>query len=260
MSAFRIGCQSITFGTPLHQQDIAKVFSSVADAGYDGIEIGFFRLDPAQTQAYQALLQAHALELAAIHVGGNIFDLESQKDQVRNIAAVLEMANALGAKDIFFSGSRTSDSMVRQDFIDQAVKIAELGKRAAEAGLTLCYHNHDWEIRNSLLGLSTLMEETDPDHVKLVLDVGWVTKGGADPVAVIHTYGNRVKHLHFKEFTAEGSFTELGSGIVNFPGVVRAIQGRENLWIIAEQDESRIGAAESVKHNCAYMRNLIKEA
>ncbi|HML45297.1 MAG TPA: sugar phosphate isomerase/epimerase [Clostridia bacterium] len=260
MSRYKIGCQSITFGTPLHQQDIAQVFGAVSEAGYDGIEIGFFRLDPARTQEYKAMLESYALKLAAVHVGGNIFDLESQKDQVRNIATVLDMAKTLGARDVFFSGSRTSDSMTKQDFAEQAVKIAELGKRAADAGLTLCYHNHDWEIRNDLLGLRTILEQTDPDQVKLVLDVGWVTKGGADPVEVIKTYGSRVKHLHFKEFTADGSFTELGQGIVNFPGVVDAAKGMENCWIIAEQDESRIGAAESVRLNCAYMRNLIKEA
>lgn len=258
MSNFMIGCQSITFGTPLHQENIEEVFSAVSKAGYDGIEVGFFRLEPEKVEEYKGLLAKYSLKLAAIHVGGNIFDLESQKDQVRNISVVLSMANDLGAKDIFFSGSKTGDSMTREDFATQAVKINELGLRAKEAGLTLCYHNHDWEIWNDLLGLRTLMEETSPDAVKLVLDVGWVTRGGGDPVAVIKTYGDRVKNLHFKEFTADNSFTELGQGIVNFPGVVEAVKDRKNMWIIAEQDESRIGAPESVAQNCAYMRGLLK--
>lgn len=257
MAKYKVGCQSITFGTPLHQDDIRQVFRTVAEAGYDGIEIGFFRLDPAKTGEYKAMLAEYGLSLAALHVGGNIFDLESQKDQVRNIAVVLDMAKALGAQDIFFSGSKTGDVMTSDDFAAQAVKIDDLGKRAAQAGLTLCYHNHDWEIWNDLLGLRTLMAETDPECVKLVLDVGWVTRGGADPVQVIGTYGTRVRHLHFKEFTADHSFTELGEGIVNFPGVMQAVSDRDGVWIIAEQDESRIGAAESVRHNCAYIRSLM---
>ena len=57
------------------------------------------------------------------------------------------------------------------------------------------------------MGFRTLMANTDPTYFRLVPDVGWVTRGGADPVKFLEEFKDRIEVLHFKEFTAENSFT-----------------------------------------------------
>ncbi len=256
---FRIGCQSITFGTELHQTNIEAVLSSVAAAGYDGVEMGFYRLDPARSAVYRELLAKHKIDIVALHVGGNIYEPKSQEEQLTQIATVCRLVRELGGKNVFLSGINRKEAASRDSYVADAKKIDELGARIAEEGLTLCYHNHDWEIHNDLQGLNILADYTRPANMSFVLDVGWVTRGGADPVAVIRSLGDRVRHLHFKEFTAEGGFTEIGRGIVRFADVAAAVRGR-SMWVVAEQDQSAIGADESVRHNCAAIRSLLKGA
>ena len=255
--AFLLGCQSITFGDEAHKKNIEKVFDAVSEAGFNGIEIGFFRLNAEKGPEYRKKLDERSLRMAAIHMGGNILDRESQHSQMDNLDLVIRLAKQLGNDYIFLSGSR------EEDYKSQAVRYDELGVRIKDAGLCLCYHNHDWEITDNFAGLETLLNNTE--NMDLVLDVGWVVQGGGDPVKAIKDYESRLKHVHFKEFTAEGGFAELGKGIVDFKSVYRVLNEsslngsfskRKDIWIIAEQDASQKTAAESVKENYEYLKAM----
>jgi sugar phosphate isomerase/epimerase len=251
--AFKIGCQTITFGDEAHKKNIEAVLDSVKAAGYSGLEMGFFRLDPEKGPEYKAMLEKRGLALTAIHVGGNILDAASQSEQMDNLDLVIRLVKQLGGSLVFLSGGR------QESYEAQAARYDALGARVRDAGLSLCYHNHDWEIEDNYAGLETLLEKTKAENMSLVLDAGWVRQGGGDPVKAVKDYGSRLKHVHFKEFTSEGGFAELGTGIVDFKAVCEALRRRkEDMWIVAEQDQSKIGADASVKKNFAYIRSLLE--
>ena len=248
--AFYVGCQTITFGDASHRDDIRSVLEAVSTAGYDGAEIGFFRLNPEKGPEYRELFDALNLKLAAVHVGGNILDVASQNAQMDNLDLVIRMVQQLGGSEVFLSGNRT------ESYSTQAARYEALGERLDAAGLTLGYHNHDWEIKDNCAGLTALLENSK--YMSLVLDVGWVTQAGGDPVKVIKDFAPRLRHVHFKEFTAEGGFAELGTGVVNFRGVYDAVKALgKDMWIVAEQDQSKKGAAASIKENCSYIKGLL---
>ena len=252
--AFFIGCQSITFGE-MHNEDIVGVLDAVAAAGYDGVEMGFFRLDRDKGPRYKEMLDERGLRLTALHVGGNIFEEASQREQMESIDAVIHLARQMGGEFIFISGIRCE---TRRDFINQAAMYDKLGAATRDSGLILCYHNHDWEIRNGFAGLDILLEKTCPDNMSLVLDVGWVAQAGGDPAAAVTGYASRLRNVHFKEFTAQGGFSELGTGVVDFYGVWEALKtSHKDMWIVAEQDSSVKGAFLSVRENYEYIRKLI---
>ena len=248
-----IGCQTITFGDAMHKDNIKAVFDSVAAAGYAGVEFGFFRIKDYPVNYLRELLDADSLMLAAVHVGGNILDAASQREQMDNIDLVISTVGKLGGKMVFVSGNS------KDDFKEQAAKYNLLGERVHDAGLLLCYHNHDWEIKDGFNGLNRILDATKPEYLSLVMDVGWVKRGGADPIKAVNEYSSRLKHIHLKEFTSDGEFTELGKGIVDFKGVYETLKGRsEDMWFIAEQDKSDIGAEKSVIENCAYMKKMLE--
>ena len=246
----KIGCQTITFGGERHKTDLKGIIKSVADAGYDGMENGFGRFSVAETENYKNWLIENNVKMAAIHIGGDFADLESVKRQHENIPALIKFAHALGCKNIFFSGSPSSD------YKFAAENFNKLGKVLSEEGLVLSYHNHDWEVKDNCAGLYALCDNTDPEYFSFVPDIGWVVRGGAEPVEVLRRLGARVSNLHFKEFTDDGNFTELGKGVVNFKEVYEYVKERD-MWIIAEQDKSEIGADESVRRNYEYIKSLI---
>ena len=101
------------------------------------------------------------------------------------------------------------------------------------------------------------MANTDPEYFRLVPDVGWVTRGGSDPVKFLSEFKDRIEVLHFKEFTAENSFTELGQGVVKFEEVLKAFGDLKNpLWLVAEQDKTTKGAEVSAQENYTYIAGI----
>ena len=244
----KIACQTITFGGERHKTDLKGIIKAVADAGFDGMENGFARFNTHEMDNYKNWLIDNNLKLAAIHIGGDFNDRESIKRQHESIPELIKFAHTLDCKNIFFSGSPSSDYKV------VAENLNKLGKALSQDGLVLSYHNHDWEIKSD--GLYDICDNTDPDCLSFVPDIGWVVRGGADPVQVLKKLGERVSNLHFKEFTSDGKFTELGKGVVDFKSVYNFMKDKD-MWIVAEQDASEIGAEESIKQNFEYIKNLM---
>lgn len=254
----KIACQTIVYGNPVIKDTIDTILTNVKENGYDGAEIGarHFYLD--RPDYYRALFQSRGLELAAIHVGGDFLNPGSVKEQVDNIAQYIDLAKKLDVKYIYSSGT-FKENKTAADYHNEARALTEVGKRCADAGLTFCFHNHNWEFWNEMLGMNILLDEVPCDVMKLVPDVGWVTRGGYNPVEFLQKNLERVEAVHFKDFNAEGGFTELGTGVVDFKGVYDFIKDKkDDLWITAEQDQATVAPEISSKANCDFIRSLLK--
>ncbi len=85
--------------------------------------------------------------------------------------------------------------------------------------------------------------------VKSELDVYWVKKGGADPVAYINKLAGRAPLLHIKDMTADASqaFEIVGDGIIDFDAVFAAGDANGVDWYIVEQDLCPKGEVESAR-------------
>ncbi len=257
----RIACQTITWGRERNGSDITGVMREVAGAGYDGIEIGARYLDPSKAADYAEALQSNGLKLAALHVGGNFLEPDSVRQQLEGIGETAELAVKLGANLVFLSGTK-KDGKTAEEYRTEAESLNRIGRICRDNGAVLCYHNHNWEfldLRGE--GIRILLNETDPNLVFLVPDVGWVHRGGTVPVDFLEANRDRIRALHFKEFTPEGAFTELGRGEVDFTGcyefaVANLMNAADPLWIVAEQDTTQKEAAVSAADNCSYIRSL----
>jgi sugar phosphate isomerase/epimerase len=60
------------------------------------------------------------------------------------------------------------------------------------------------------IGFDNLMARTDPELVKIELDVGWVAVAGHDPVAYMNRYAGRVIGCHLKDFLAGAPLPDSG--------------------------------------------------
>lgn len=141
---------------------------------------------------------------------------------------------------------------------DLAAAVDALGREAASLGHRLAWHGHAGTYIETPDELERLMALTDPDVVGLCLDVGHYTVGGGDPVEAIRRFGERLIHIHLKDVDPEvlGSlrlgeltdfaaairsrlFTELGAGLLDLRGVLRALAERDyDGWMMVEQDST----------------------
>jgi len=102
-----------------------------------------------------------------------------------------------------------------------------------------------------------LMSHTDPGLVKCEMDVYWVKKGGADPLALLRKYSGRYAILHVKDMgpgMAE-DFECPGSGIIDFPVLFREarLQGIQHYMV--ERDNVPDGMA-CLSSSGEYLRGL----
>jgi inosose dehydratase len=125
--------------------------------------------------------------------------------------------------------------------------LTELGKRTADVGIPLGYHNHLNTLSEMPDNLERILESSDPKYVKLELDTAHIAAGGGDPAKFIFKYHERLLFMHLKDVRSIPSdtpgakypfeFVELGRGKVDFPSVFAALD-KTNFrgWAVIELD------------------------
>jgi len=162
-----------------------------------------------------------------------------------------------------------------QVYADGATRVAEAVRK--EAGLRTAFHHHCAGYVETPAETARLMAITDPGLLGLVFDCGHYRFGGGNPAEGLRTYGKRVWHFHFKDhhggvgkqvaengwdyFQAirHGIFCELGKGDVDFPSVMKELEGiGYDGWGVVEQDvlPGMGKPKESAKRNREYIRSL----
>ena len=87
----------------------------------------------------------------------------------------------------------------------------EAAENAAEHGIQVGYHNHDWDLAeiDGQRGYKYFLAHT-PETVLWEADLFWVARAGLDPAEFVKEIGPRGTCLHFKDGAVEMSaeFTE----------------------------------------------------
>lgn len=157
-------------------------------------------------------------------------------------------AAAVGATTLIIPGSDPElwTSMAGLDSL--IAELTVIADTAAAAGVSIGYHNHDFEVRTRIAGAPALEYFAShlPDNVVLEVDVYWLERGGARAVDFLFRHGDRVRFLHVKDASAgrDGGLSDdvldqvpAGEGIIAWGDVLRAAPQVEAA--IVEFDEYR---------------------
>lgn len=175
---------------------------------------------------------------------------------------IARFASSVGCKKLVLGGGypylKKREEMKGKDYEKMARLLNKIGKICNNYGITLNYHPHPephpYTIQ-SVEQIDKLLKLTDPDLVYLTLDTGFAA-AGIDFVKVIHTYSERINHVHFKDYS-NGNFMDLGEGTVDFPLILKTLKsiGYDD-WIIIEDwypPITGITPFESAKNSKAYV-------
>lgn len=235
---FRPALQTITWGDPQHHL-FDHIFARAAEVGFEGVEIGFRRLGQVSIEEARDLLSRHGLRLSASHVGGNLADLAQAADEREGLDKVLSCLNALDSRYLIYSGLNVDNDTALDAEIE---RLRAMAAHCADTGVTLLYHNHDWEFRNAR-HIWRRLQAARIDPLGFAPDLGWAVKGGHAMADLLDEIGDAVHVLHFKDFITweDGQNTcHLGRGVVDFAPAwdwLSAQQGRD-IWVTAEQDNA----------------------
>jgi sugar phosphate isomerase/epimerase len=136
-----------------------------------------------------------------------------------------------------------------------AERLNNAGREYRAHGLAFGYHNHHVEFMTveGVIPFDYLMSRTDPDLVKIELDVGWVAYAGSDPVEHLRRYAGRVISCHMKDYDAgiatdvpQRKLVEPGAGTIDFGAVLTAMRegGVAHAFVEIDVSDDPLGAVE----------------
>jgi sugar phosphate isomerase/epimerase len=141
--------------------------------------------------------------------------------------AIFDAAATLGIGIVIDPFMPAEHWQTAEQVADLAERVNGLAVLAAERGLELGYHNHNWELSTRIEGrhaLEVFVERLDP-AVVLEVDTYWTGVGGADTPALLAALGDRVRLVHVKDGTLDGDVEAqqpAGSGEVDVPAILAA--------------------------------------
>ena len=158
---------------------------------------------------------------------------------------------AATAKELVCSGPKgvaLRDDLPAAGYRGIATFLNRAGERCAAAGLAFAYHNHHVELRAvepGRSGLELLLDETDPALVAFELDLAWTVAGGKDPRALFAKHPGRFPLCHAKDVNERGDDLDVGTGIVDFGGILAGAEhaGIRHLFVERDTEEDPLRTA-----------------
>ncbi|MGH7179301.1 MAG: sugar phosphate isomerase/epimerase family protein [Tepidisphaeraceae bacterium] len=237
-------------------RDFVATVRQVAQIGYGAVELaGFGNLtDPREVRK--------ALDDAGLAIAGAHVSLESLE---ADLMGVFDQHQVLGNRTLVVPWI---DEARRQDATQWtliAKLLGMLGQACTERDFTLAYHNHEFEFRmfGGKTALEIILAETDPQLVKIELDVYWTRFAGHDPVQWIRRLGARAPMLHLKDLAAgeEKRFAPIGQGTIDFKGILREASRTGVQWLIVEQDDCYdLPPMDAIARSFSAMRLLLNDS
>lgn len=256
------------------KQDFYNTLKKVKEFGYDGVEFaGLYGNNPAE-------IKKMCEELGLVPISAHVPINELMDD----MNGIIESYYILGCKHVVIPWLPAEMHPDKEAFRTVVIPfLNKLGEALAAKGITLQYHNHDFEFvkLDGEYALDILYKEVGPEKLQTQLDTCWINVAGEDPVAYIKKYAGRLPTVHLKDFVGSRSdnmyklvgvnenekqeavptfeFRALGRGVQNIPAIAQAAVESGAEWLIVEQDESSEGFTplESVQISAEYLLNTV---
>lgn len=239
------------------EKDFEGTLKKVKEMGYDGVEFaGLFGRAP---QDIKKLLDDLGLVAVCAHV--------PYAEMIADPEKTMSDYAAIGMKYIAIPYMTEEYRPNGPKFAEALESMKMLGKAAKAHGMTLIYHNHDFEfvMVDGKHGLDVMYDTVPADLLETELDTCWVNVAGENPAAYVTKYSGRAPIVHLKDFVMPGKkpehlyaligiddgaqkddseafeFRPVGYGAQNMPEIIKAAEAAGTKWLVVEQDDPSMG-------------------
>ncbi|MCQ2354586.1 MAG: sugar phosphate isomerase/epimerase [Clostridia bacterium] len=251
--------------------DLEGTLAKLKEMGYDGVE-------------FAGLYGKTAAEVKAVCEKTDLVPISAHVpfiEMLKNPDGILSQYAEIGCKYVAVPYLSPEFRPGTPNFEYTVAFIEILGRAAKKAGIQLLYHNHDFEFLklDGKYALDILYETVPEDLLKTELDTCWVNVGGENPADFVRKYSGRAPLVHLKDFFGEKSenmyeligieskvpprpqgfqFRPVGSGLQNFPEIIKASYDAGAEWLIVEQDKPSMGLSpmECAAKSIEYLRSI----
>lgn len=247
-----------------------RVLDEMAQAGYEGTELGPWGFLPTEPEGLRAALTARGLALVAAFVpvplreASRFGEAEAETRRVAELVArcagslvvLADAGDELRARVAGRADLTATCGIPEEEWPAYGERVMRLAALVRHRyGLRVAFHPHGGTYVENEREVEALLAHTEAQSVGLCLDTGHLLFGGADPVAVCRRHARRVAHVHLKDVDVprlrqllsagatyadaakSGTFVELGRGSLDLPAVAAALrQVGYDGWLVVEQD------------------------
>ena len=149
------------------------------------------------------LMAEYKLTVPSVHINSDLEDIEYIKELGSKLNIDYFIEPMAGEFLNFKDGKVNLNTPSSVDEVKAiAARLNKRGQTMKELGFKFAYHNHNFEFDkvDGQVIFDIMMENTDPELVKIELDLGWVAAAGHDPVAMLNKYKGRVIGCHMKDY------------------------------------------------------------
>ena len=244
-----------------------QAIDDISALGFRGIQFRATVIDNFKPPELRDLLQQHKLVFTALSSGTVSLEADPAGEIERHVG------NARYARDCGCRYLQLLDQLkshprpaIPAECAQLGKLLTEIGKRTADLGVPVGYHNHLNTLSETPEGLARVLDAADPRYVRVELDTAHALAGGADPAKLIETYRERLLFLHLKDVVDRPGagkypfeFVELGRGRVDIPAVFSALDhiGYQG-WIVIELDRVP-DPARTPKESAAISRSYLEQ-
>jgi len=243
-----VGLQLYTVREDMNK-DALGTLRQIKSIGYSHVESAGYNKRQFYGQSkenFKMILEDLGLKMYSGHTATGIGAGKDSYNMSNNWEAVCEDSAFMGQKYIVCGWFSPDERKTIDDYKRFAQLFNKCGEKAKEYGLQFCHHNHDFEFLplGGLVPYDILLNETDKNFVKFELDHYWTQKANVDSIQLMNKHKGRFPLWHIKDMdnTPSKSFTEVGSGIINYTTIFTSKAKKYMDLYFIEQDSNHKGS------------------
>ncbi len=235
---------------------LQEVLDTAWSAGYRQVELIGGHLDEA-SRVRQAL-DERGLTVSSSHVG-----MAALRDRFDTI---MQACKTLGFTRLFMPSVPPEERQSPEPYWTfLGRELAQMAWRAGDRGIELGYHNHHWELKTQPDGrtaLDCLFAGAGNSPLKWQVDVAWLVRGGADPVALMERYKDRVTSIHAKDLAAantkldEDGWDDVGQGVLDWRHTLAAASIASGAQCLVAEHDKPSDPARFARNSFAFLNSL----
>lgn len=264
------GLRDLLENTP---ERFEEVMTQVKEMGYDGVELaGTYGLEPSYIKEVLG-----KLNLTPISAHVPLVDMMADVDKL------IRDYKEIGVRYVVVPYLPEEYRHMTDGYDKVIAEMTRIGKAMTENGLTLLYHNHDFEfvtLPDGTFGFDDIYRQVPADALKAEPDTCWIKVAGQNPATYVKKYTGRCPIVHLKDFIKEGNpknlykligieteeaeeetgifeFRPVGFGQQIWEPILEASVEAGAGWVVVEQDEHYdLTCLEAARRSREYLKIL----
>lgn len=264
----QFGCQTYTWQMSYekYKDSLADIMDVVRDSGMTGVEaevcmLGDFYNDPGLLREELARRQLMLAALTLALPWRSARESKEETEEADKLIAFLRHFPQTLIVMVHLPGEDRRDLASRR--LNALSCIDAVARRATDQGIVCALHPNSPEgsVFRTMEDYLVMFDKLDERYIGYAPDSGHIANGGMDAVGVFETYRPLIRHVHFKDLSADSRWKAMGEGIIDHPAIVRMLKdtGYDGWVMVEEESDEAVTDPDGVTlKNGLYVNEVLK--